>query len=115
VKGSVVEKFDSKKRHYGVDVVTQEDEPIKSVMDGTIIMSDYTTKSGYVVQIQHYNDLVSVYKHCSATMRQVGEKVTAGDPIAIVGNTGEFTTGPHLHFELWKNGVPIDPQKHIVF
>ena len=115
VKGTVVEGFDSQKRHFGVDVVTDEDEPIKAVMDGTIVMADYTTKSGYVVQIQHRNNLVSVYKHCSAVLKQVGEKVTAGDPIAVVGNTGEFSTGPHLHFELWENGVPIDPQKHIIF
>lgn len=115
VKGTVVETFDSKKRHFGIDVVTKEDEPIKSVMNGTIIMADYTTKSGYVVQIQHRNNLVSVYKHCSAVLKRVGDNVLAGDPIAVVGNTGEFTTGPHLHFELWENGMPIDPQKNIKF
>ncbi len=115
VKGTIVETFDSKKRHFGVDVVTKEDEPIKSVMNGTIVMADYTTKSGYVVQIQHRNNLVSVYKHCSAVLKRVGDNVVAGDPIAVVGNTGEFTTGPHLHFELWENGVPIDPQKNIIF
>ena len=115
VKGTVVSIFDSKKRHFGVDVVTKEDEPINAVLGGTIVMADYTTQSGYVVQIQHRNNLVSVYKHCSAVLKQVGEKVTAGDPIAVVGNTGEQTTGPHLHFELWENGVPMDPQKHIIF
>lgn len=115
VKGTVVEHFNTQKRHYGVDVVTKEDEPIKAVIDGTIVMADYTTKSGFVVQIQHRNNLVSVYKHCSAVLKQVGEKVLAGDPIAVVGNTGEFTTGPHLHFELWENGVPINPEKHIIF
>lgn len=115
VKGTVIEHFESKKRHFGVDVVTKEGEPIKAVMDGTIVMADYTTKSGYVVQIQHRNNLVSVYKHCSAVLKQVGEPVFAGDPIAIVGNTGEFSTGPHLHFEIWENGVPIDPEKHIIF
>lgn len=97
VKGTVVEHYDSRKRHFGVDVVTKEDEPIKSVMDGTIMMADYTTKSGYVIQIQHRNNLVSIYKHCSAVLKQIGEKVSAGEPIAVVGNTGELTTGPHLY------------------
>ena len=115
VKGTVVDSFDVKKRHFGVDVVTKSGEPIKAVMDGTIVMADFTTKSGYVVQIQHRNNLVSVYKHCSAVLKQLGEVVNAGDPIAVVGNTGELTTGPHLHFELWENGIPIDPEKHIIF
>ncbi|UTW68125.1 M23 family metallopeptidase [bacterium SCSIO 12643] len=115
VKGTVIEHFNVKKGHFGVDVVTKEGEPIKSVMDGTIVMADYTTKSGFVVQIQHHNDLLSVYKHCSAVLKQTGEVVNAGDPIAVVGNTGELTTGPHLHFELWENGIPIDPENHIIF
>lgn len=115
ISGEVTNSFDSKKGHFGVDVVSSENEPIKAVMDGTIVMADYTTKSGYVIQIQHQNNLVSIYKHCSAVLKNSGEKVLAGDPIAVVGNTGEHTTGPHLHFELWENGVPIDPQKHIIF
>ncbi len=115
IKGTVVDSFNVKIGHFGVDVVTKKGEPIKAVMDGTIVMADYTTKSGFVVQIQHRNNLVSIYKHCSAVLKQVGEKVSAGDPIAVVGNTGELTTGPHLHFELWEDGVPIDPQNHIIF
>jgi murein DD-endopeptidase MepM/ murein hydrolase activator NlpD len=115
IKGTVVDSFNVKIGHFGVDVVTKKGEPIKAVMDGTIVMADYTTKSGFVVQIQHRNNLVSIYKHCSAVLKQVGEKVSAGDPIAVVGNTGELTTGPHLHFELWEDGIPIDPQNHIIF
>lgn len=115
VKGTVVDHFNTKKSHYGTDIVTKSDEPIKAVMDGSIIMADYTTKSGFVIQIQHRNNLVSVYKHCSAVLKQVGEYVTAGDPIAVVGNTGELTTGPHLHLELWENGVPIDSEKYIKY
>ena len=115
IKGTVVDSFNVKIAHFGVDVVTKKGEPIKAVMDGTIVMADYTTKSGFVVQIQHRNNLVSIYKHCSAVLKQVGEKVAAGDPIAVVGNTGELTTGPHLHFELWEDGIPIDPQNHIIF
>lgn len=115
IKGTVVDSFDSKKGHYGTDVVTKKGESIKAVMDGTIVMADYTTKSGFVVQIQHRNNLVSLYKHCSAVLKQVGEFVTAGDPIAVVGNTGELTTGPHLHLELWENGIAIDSEKYIKF
>ncbi|MGB1004160.1 MAG: M23 family metallopeptidase [Salibacteraceae bacterium] len=115
IKGTVIDHFDSKTRHYGTDIVAKADESIKAVMDGTIVMADYTTKAGFVIQIQHRNNLVSVYKHCSAVLKQVGETVTAGDPIAIVGNTGELTTGPHLHFELWENGVAIDSEKYIKY
>ena len=115
VKGTVVDHFNVKKKHFGTDIVTKNGEPIKSIGDGTIVMADYTTKSGFVVQIQHRNNLVSVYKHCSAVLKQVGETVTAGDPIAVVGNTGEQTTGPHLHIELWENGVAIDSEKYIKY
>jgi murein DD-endopeptidase MepM/ murein hydrolase activator NlpD len=115
LKGTVIDPFDASKAHYGTDIVSQKGETIKAVMNGTIVMADYTTKSGFVVQIQHHNNLVSVYKHCSSVLKQVGEVVDAGDPIAVVGNTGELTTGPHLHFELWENGVPIDPEKQIIF
>lgn len=115
LKGTVIDAFDASKAHYGTDIVSQKGEPIKAVMNGTIVMADYTTKSGFVVQIQHHNNLVSIYKHCSSVLKQVGEVVDAGDPIAVVGNTGELTTGPHLHFELWENGVPIDPEKQIIF
>lgn len=78
-------------------------------------MSDYTTKSGFVIQIQHPNNLVSIYKHCSAVLKQAGEMVNAGDPIAIVGNTGALTTGPHLHLELWENGIALDSEKYIKY
>lgn len=115
IEGTVVDHFDMKTRHFGTDIVTKEGEPIKAVMDGTIVLADYTTKSGFVVQIQHRNNLVSVYKHCSAVLKQQGEVVQAGDPIAVVGNTGELTTGPHLHFELWEDGIPIDSELYIIF
>ena len=111
----MTDHFNMKKRHFGTDIVTKEGEPIKAVMDGTIVMADYTTKSGFVVQIQHRNNVVSVYKHCSAVLKQLGEVVEAGDPIAVVGNTGELTTGPHLHFELWVDGIPIDSELYIIY
>ena len=115
IKGTVIDPFNTKINHYGTDIVTHKGEAIKAVMDGTIIMADYTTKSGFVVRIQHRNNLISVYKHCSAVLKQVGEPVSAGDPIAVVGNTGEHTTGPHLHLELWENGIAIDSEKYIKY
>lgn len=115
VKGTLIDGFDAKKKHFGTDIVTEKGETIKSVMNGTIILSDYTTKSGFVIQIQHPNNLVSIYKHCSAVLKQVGESVNAGDPIALVGNTGLLTTGPHLHLELWENGIPVAPENSLNF
>ena len=115
VKGVISSSFNLQKEHFGVDVVTKADETIKAVMDGTVIFAGFTTESGYVIQIQHSNNLISVYKHCSVLLKQEGMVVKAGDPIAIVGNSGEQTTGPHLHFELWEKGIPIDPQQYITF
>lgn len=115
IRGTVVSHFDTKTDHLGVDIVTKENASIQAAMDGTIIMADYTTKSGFVLQIQHRNNLVTTYKHCSVVLKKHGEKVSAGDPIALVGNTGELTSGPHLHFEIWENGIPIDPEKYIIF
>ena len=78
-------------------------------------MDGWTVETGYVIYIQHENDLISVYKHNSVLLKKTGNVVKAGDAIAIIGNSGELTTGPHLHFELWHNGTPIDPQTYIVF
>lgn len=115
VKGTVVDHFNVQKKHFGTDIVTKKGEPIKAIGNGTIIMADYTTKSGFVIQIQHRNNLVSVYKHCSAVLKQVGDVINSGDPIGVVGNTGELTTGPHLHFELWENGIAIDSENYIKY
>ena len=115
VKGVISSSFNPDIDHYGVDVVTEDNEAIKAVMDGTVIMSNWTTDNGYILQIQHRNNLVSVYKHCSALLKKIGEGVKAGEPVAIVGNTGEQSTGPHLHFEIWESGKPVDPQQYISF
>jgi murein DD-endopeptidase MepM/ murein hydrolase activator NlpD len=115
LKGSVTSSFKAKDGHYGVDIVAKENEAIKATLDGTVIMAAWTTETGYSMQIQHSNNLISVYKHCSALMKKTGDFVKAGEVIAIVGNSGEQTTGPHLHFELWYNGNPIDPQDYMVF
>lgn len=86
-----------------------------ATLDGTVILSTYTAETGYVIQIQHGQDFVSVYKHCGSLLKKEGDPVKGGEAIALVGNTGEKTTGPHLHFELWHKGRAIDPSKYIVF
>ncbi|WP_442794864.1 M23 family metallopeptidase [Pelobium manganitolerans] len=115
VHGKVTDEFDPKIQHYGVDVASRQNESIKATLDGTVFFSNFTSETGYVIAIQHSNNLVSVYKHCSVLLKKVGSFVRAGDVIAIVGNSGEFTTGPHLHFELWFNGTAVNPKNYIPF
>lgn len=115
VKGMVTASFNSAEEHYGVDIAAKENEPIKAALDGTVLFSGWTSETGYTIQIQHSNNLVSAYKHCSVLMKKAGQYVKAGEAIAVIGNSGEQTSGPHLHFELWYNGTPIDPQEYMVF
>lgn len=115
VKGIVTNKFNIKGKHLGVDVVAPKNELIKSIADGTVILSSWTLETGYILAIQHSNNTISVYKHNSALLKQQGEIVKAGEPIAIIGETGEFTSGTHLHFELWYNGNPINPEDYLIF
>jgi murein DD-endopeptidase MepM/ murein hydrolase activator NlpD len=115
LKGVITNKFNPNMGHYGVDIVAGPNEVIKSVLDGTVIFSSWTLETGYVIQIQHSNNLISVYKHNAELLKTTGVRVLAGEPIAIVGNSGEITTGPHLHFELWYNGQPVNPEDYIVF
>lgn len=113
--GIVSASFDPLKGHYGTDILAKEKESIKTILNGTVIMADWTVETGYVIAIQHEHDLVSIYKHNSVLLKKVGTFVKTGEAIAIIGNSGEQTTGPHLHFELWRNGVPVDPESYIVF
>ncbi len=113
--GIVVNEFDANSGHFGVDVVAPPSEVVKSVLDGTVIMATWTLDTGYVIEIQHGANILSIYKHNSNLLKKAGDKVNAGDAIAIVGNSGELTTGPHLHLEIWQNGKPIDPKDYIVF
>ncbi|MBE0641828.1 MAG: M23 family metallopeptidase [Bacteroidales bacterium] len=115
IKGIIVNYFNPSINHYGIDIVTQRNEPVKAVYDGHVIFSDWTLETGYVIGIAHSGDLISVYKHNASLLRKQGHFVRAGDPIAIVGNSGELTSGPHLHFELWHNGLPVNPQDYIAF
>jgi len=115
LKGSITNLFDATGNHYGIDIASNLNEPILSVLDGTVILAGWTLEAGYVIQVQHRNDLISIYKHNSQLLKQMGDRISAGEAIAIVGNTGEYTTGPHLHFELWYNGKPLNPNNYIVF
>lgn len=115
LKGFITEPFNKDEGHFGVDIVAPENETIQSVLDGTVIMASWTLETGYVIVIQHPNELVSFYKHNSVLFKKVGTFVQAGDAIAIIGSSGELTTGPHLHFELWYKGSPLNPEEYIVF
>lgn len=115
LKGKVISFFDSQKRHYGIDIAGSENAVVKSVYNGTVLFSDFTLKTGYIIAIQHPNNMISVYKHNSALLKHTGDVVRAGEPIAFIGNTGELTTGPHLHLELWYNGKAINPLEYISF
>lgn len=115
LKGKVISVFEPHKRHYGIDIAGSENAVIKSVYNGTVLFSDFTLKTGYIIAIQHPNNMISVYKHNSALLKHTGDVVRAGEPIAFIGNTGELTSGPHLHLELWYNGKAINPVEYISF
>ena len=115
LKGLISDSFNLKNDHFGVDVLAAENEAIKASLGGTVVFSDWTTETGYSIAIQHENNLISFYKHNSVLLKKTGELVKAGDVIAIIGNSGEFSSGPHLHFEMWHKGKAIDPEHHILF
>lgn len=115
IQGIVSEKYNPEKGHYAVDIVAKADEPVKCIADGTVIMANYTDDTGYVLVIQHSNGILSVYKHNATLFKKTGNFVRAGEIISIIGNSGELSSGPHLHFELWFAGNPVDPLDYIVF
>jgi len=115
LKGVIVNTYNADKKHYGIDIVAGKNEAIKSVLEGTVIFSAWTLNTGYVIAIQHSFNIISVYKHNSSLLKKEGEHVRAGEPVAIIGSTGEMTNGPHLHFELWHNGYPVNPLEYIPF
>ena len=114
-RGIVSSGFDANQKHFGIDIAANPNESVLATLDGTVILATYTADTGYVIQVQHSQNLVSVYKHCGSLLKKVGDTVKAGEAIALVGNTGEKTTGPHLHFEIWNRGRALDPSKYIVF
>ena len=113
--GEITNQFNLKNGHIGIDIIASKNEAVKSVLEGTVLFSDWTPENGHIIQVQHNRNLISIYKHNSVILKTTGDRVSAGEPIAIVGNSGSLSTGPHLHFELWYNGVPLDPEKFIVF
>ena len=116
VKGIISGNFEARTRHYATDIVTQPKAVVSSTLEGTVIMTGWTMETGFVITIQHANNLVSVYKHNARLLKETGDRVWAGEAISIVGDSGElYTSGPHLHFELWHNGVPLDPAQYIYF
>ena len=113
--GFISDRYNNKTKHFGVDLVAKEKTRISSVLDGTVVISHWAYETGYVIGIQHKNDYLSFYKHNSVLLKSVGDYVTAGDHIAVIGNSGELSSGPHLHFELWRKGVPVNPENYISF
>ncbi len=115
VKGVVSASFDPAEDHYAVDIAAPENAVISAVLDGTVNFATWTDEFGYVLQIQHENNLLSIYKHCAQLYKKVGDQVTAGSAVAVVGKAGAFSTGYHLHFELWHQGVALNPMDYINF
>jgi len=115
ITGFISDHYDVKKAHYGVDIVAKTSEPVKCIADGTVVMSSWTQDAGYVISIQHRGNLISIYKHNAELLKKVGSFVNAGEIISIVGNSGEMTNGPHLHFELWYNGNSLNPEEFVTF
>jgi murein DD-endopeptidase MepM/ murein hydrolase activator NlpD len=116
VKGIVSGKYELRTKHFGTDIVTKPKALVSAVLDGTVIFTGWTMETGFVIEIQHQNNIVSVYKHNASLLKETGDLVRAGDAISVVGDSGErYTSGPHLHFEIWYKGSPLDPEKHILF
>lgn len=113
--GPISAPYDIKNKHYAVDIVVAENTPVKATAAGTVIFAEWTAQTGFVIIIEHQNNLISAYKHNSKLIKQQGDLVRAGEVIATAGSTGDLSTGPHLHFELWSNGYPINPTNFIDF
>ena len=115
INGTLSETFNAENKHFAVDVVAKVGTPVKAVADGTVIFSEWTTETGYVIILKHANNFLSVYKHNGTLLKNQGDLVKSGEAIASVGSTGQLTTGPHLHFELWSDGYAVNPTNYIDF
>jgi murein DD-endopeptidase MepM/ murein hydrolase activator NlpD len=115
VEGIVSEPFNANDKHYAVDVATNRNEAVKATADGRVIFAEWTAETGFVIIIEHQFSLISVYKHNASLLKSQGDFVTSGEVIALTGSTGELSTGTHLHFELWVDGNPVNPQEFINF
>jgi len=115
INGYPSQSYDLEGDHIGIDIVAKANEPVKSVADGTVVFADWTREFGYVMAIQHRSNLISVYKHNAQLLKKVGNFVNEGEIVSIIGNSGELTDGPHLHFELWYMGTPLNPEEFVLF
>ena len=116
VNGIVSGRYDVITKHFGTDIVTKPRAIVSAVLDGTVIFTGWTMETGFVIEVQHPDNIVSVYKHNSSLLKETGDLVRAGEAISVVGDSGElYTSGPHLHFEIWYKGSALDPEKHILF
>lgn len=115
LNGMITNRFNSNNKHFGIDIAAKTDEIIKATYDGTVIFSDWSVKSGYIIGIQHDKNIISVYKHNAELLHHEGDVVKTGEPIAVIGNGGSTSTGTHLHFELWFKGIPLNPEDYISF
>ncbi|MDH6306934.1 murein DD-endopeptidase MepM/ murein hydrolase activator NlpD [Parabacteroides sp. PF5-5] len=115
VNGIISSHYEADVRHYGVDLVAAPKESVLATLDGTVIFTGFDPQYGNVIQIQHKNGFVSIYKHNELLLKKIGDSVIAGEAIALIGNTGNLSTGPHLHFELWHRGNPVNPEEYIAF
>lgn len=114
-RGIIIDSFNSSVKHYGVDIVLKEQTPVKAIADGIVLLSEWTMDSGHTVIVYHRDQLTSVYKHNYLSKVKTGDYVKQGQVVALSGNTGELTSGPHLHFELWDSNGPINPEDFIIF
>ena len=115
VKGGLSSGFDNESKHYGVDIAMPENSPVHSISEGIVVFAEWTSETGFVIILEHLNGLTSIYKHNSSIIQTQGDRIETGEIIAFTGNTGSLTTGPHLHFELWYQGEPVDPESYIEF
>ena len=115
IKGEITQSFNFNENHFAIDIAADIGTPVKSILDGKIIFSEWSLETGYVVVIDHGENIISVYKHNSKILKEQNDFVQAGEVIAYSGNQGNLSSGPHLHFELWKNGTPIDPEPLLNF
>ncbi|MDR0742792.1 MAG: M23 family metallopeptidase [Tannerella sp.] len=115
LNGIISSAFNEEKQHFGIDLTAAPKDNVIATLDGTVIYAGFDPKYGNVISLQHKNDFISIYKHNDILLKEVGDRVVAGEAIAVVGNTGELSTGPHLHFELWHKGDPVNPEEYIAF
>ena len=115
VVGTLTDGYDLEKKHFAVDIAVEMGTPVKSVADGTVIFAEWTAETGNVIIVKHASGFISIYKHNTALHKHQGDLVKSGEVIASAGNSGEYSTGPHLHFELWNEGYPVNPVNYIDF